>query len=67
MALFLRHADRYDITYGSLAGIVLVQLFFFLGGCAFILGAHLNAAYSRQRGALGGCAGQKDDETAARR
>lgn len=53
MALFLRHADRYDIIYGSLAGIVLVQLFFFLVASAFILGAHLNAAYSRRRGGCG--------------
>lgn len=46
VALFLSHAERYDIFYGSLAGIVLTQLFFFFLAASFIFGAHLNAAYS---------------------
>ncbi len=48
VALFLSHAERYDLFYGSLAGIVLTQLFFFFLAASFIFGAHLNAAWSRR-------------------
>jgi membrane protein len=47
MAFYLKHADRYDIVYGSLAGVVLLQLFIYVISGTFILGAHLNASYSR--------------------
>ncbi len=50
VALFLSHAERYDILYGSLAGIVLTQLFFFFLAASFIFGAHLNAVYSPSDG-----------------
>ncbi|WP_281320813.1 YihY/virulence factor BrkB family protein [Iodidimonas sp. MBR-22] len=47
MTVFLNHADRYDVIYGSLAGMVILQLFIYIIAAAFILGAHLNAGYSR--------------------
>jgi membrane protein len=34
----------YDATYGSLAGVVVMLLFFYLIGLGFVFGAHLNAA-----------------------
>ncbi len=46
--LFIAQAPRYDVIYGSLAGIMLTQLFFFVVAASFIFGAHLNAAISRQ-------------------
>ncbi len=50
MAIYLKHADRYDIVYGSLAGVILLQLFIYVISGTFILGAHLNASYSRANG-----------------
>ncbi len=34
----------YDMTYGSLAGVVVMLLFFYLIGLGVVFGAHLNAA-----------------------
>ncbi len=34
----------YDITYGSLAGVMVTLLFFYIIGTGFVLGAELNAA-----------------------
>ena len=34
----------YDLTYGSLAGVVVMLLFFYLIGLGLVFGAHLNAA-----------------------
>ena len=34
----------YDLTYGSLAGVIIALLFFFLVGLGIVVGAHLNAA-----------------------
>ena len=34
----------YDLTYGSLAGVVVMLLFFYLIGLGLVAGAHLNAA-----------------------
>ncbi len=34
----------YDITYGSLAGVMVTLLFFYIIGTGFVLGAQLNAA-----------------------
>lgn len=50
IAWYLKTADRYDLFYGSLAGVVVTQLFLFFLSGAFIIGAHLNASYSRHRG-----------------
>ena len=34
----------YDLTYGSLAGVTIVLIFFFIIGLGFVIGAELNAA-----------------------
>lgn len=34
----------YDLTYGSLAGVIIALLFFWLVGLGLVFGAHLNAA-----------------------
>lgn len=34
----------YDLTYGSLAGVIIALLFFWLVGFGLVIGAHLNAA-----------------------
>lgn len=47
MSVYLTYAGSYDVTYGSLAGVVVAQLFCFLVSLGFIFGAALNAAYSR--------------------
>jgi membrane protein len=46
----------YDLTYGSLAGVMIALIFFWVVGLGFVLGAELNAALaqtpkSRQKGA----------------
>lgn len=40
----LSHLGNYDLTYGSLAGVVVMLLFFFIIGLGLVFGAHLNAA-----------------------
>ncbi len=46
LSVYLKYAGNYDVTYGSLAGVVILQLFCFLVSIGFILGAELNAAYT---------------------
>lgn len=40
----LRLLGSYNLTYGSLAGVIIALLFFFIVGLGFVLGAELNAA-----------------------
>lgn len=40
----LSNLGGYDLTYGSLAGVVVMLLFFYLIGLGLVIGAHLNAA-----------------------
>jgi len=40
----LSNLGGYDLTYGSLAGVVVMLLFFYLIGLGLVFGAHLNAA-----------------------
>ncbi|WCL52642.1 YihY/virulence factor BrkB family protein [Gimibacter soli] len=49
LSLYLRYAGNYDVTYGSLAGVVVTQLFCFLVSLGFVAGAELNAAYTLDR------------------
>jgi len=46
LSIYLKYAGNYDVTYGSLAGVVIMQLFCFLVSMGFVLGAELNAAYT---------------------
>ena len=40
----LRSVFTYDLTYGSLAGIMIALFFFWLVGLGMVMGAELNAA-----------------------
>lgn len=40
----LTHLSTYDMTYGSLAGVMITLIFFFLVGLGVVIGAELNAA-----------------------
>jgi membrane protein len=56
----LRRFFTYDLTYGSLAGVMIALFFFWLVGLGMVLGAELNAALAEtpeERDALG----QTDD------
>jgi membrane protein len=56
----LRHLFTYDLTYGSLAGVMIALFFFWLVGLGVVMGAELNAALAEtpeERDALG----QADD------
>ena len=57
----------YGATYGSLAGVAVMLLFFWLVGIGFVFGAHLNAALAEPRQAAleGGNAAQAADDEAA--
>ncbi len=46
LSIYLRYVDNYDLTYGSLAGVVILQLFCFFVSIGFVLGSELNAAYT---------------------
>ena len=39
----------YSFTYGSLAGVIVALLFFYIIGLGLVGGAHLNAALARDR------------------
>jgi membrane protein len=40
----LAELGGYDLTYGSLAGVMIALIFFFIIGFGLVIGAHLNAA-----------------------
>lgn len=44
LPVVLAQLGGYDLTYGSLAGVVVMLLFFYLIGLGLVFGAHLNAA-----------------------
>jgi membrane protein len=44
LPIVLAQLGGYDMTYGSLAGVVVMLLFFYLIGLGLVFGAHLNAA-----------------------
>ena len=44
LPLALAQLGGYDLTYGSLAGVVVLLTFFYLIGLGLVFGAHLNAA-----------------------
>ncbi len=50
-SVYLQYAGGYDVTYGSLAGMIVTQLFCFFVSLGFVLGVELNAAYTHERGA----------------
>lgn len=48
-SLYLQNLGRFSITYGSLGGIVLTLVFFYLSALIFIFGAEVNSARRRAR------------------
>ncbi|HEY9090931.1 YihY/virulence factor BrkB family protein [Parasphingorhabdus sp.] len=44
LPLFLTYAANYRLTYGSLAGVIITLIFFYLIGLGMVIGAELNAA-----------------------
>jgi membrane protein len=44
LPLFLTSMADYDLTYGSLAGVMIALIFFYLIGLGMVTGAQLNAA-----------------------
>lgn len=52
LPFFLSTFADYDLTYGSLAGVMVSLIFFFLIGLAMVIGAELNAAIARASGGV---------------
>ena len=50
-SLYLRNLGRFSLTYGSLGGIVITLMFFYLSALIFIFGAELNSARRRAEAA----------------
>jgi membrane protein len=46
LPVVLAHVAGYDLTYGSLAGVMITLIFFFLVGLGVVIGAELNAAFA---------------------
>lgn len=44
LPVILANLSSYDLTYGSLAGVMITLIFFFLVGLGLVVGAQLNAA-----------------------
>jgi len=49
LSIYLAYAPSYTVTYGTLAGVIVTLLFFYLTGVALIFGAEVNAAVNEQR------------------
>ena len=48
LPLFLKYAANYQLTYGSLAGVMITLIFFYLVGLGMVIGAELNAALAER-------------------
>jgi membrane protein len=59
-SLYLQNLGRFSVTYGSLGGIVVTLMFFYLSAAIFIFGAEVNGAWRRA------VAAQLREERAAR-
>jgi membrane protein len=57
----------YDLTYGSLAGVMIALIFFFFIGLGLVMGAHLNAALAEDPddGLEGPAGGESKEEPAS--
>ena len=45
--VFLRNFNNYDLTYGSIAGLIILMVWFWLSGVVFLLGAEINSLMKR--------------------
>jgi membrane protein len=50
-SLYLQNLGRFSVTYGSLGGIVLTLMFFYISALIFIFGAEINSARRRAEAA----------------
>jgi membrane protein len=50
-SLYLQNLGRFSLTYGSLGGVVITLMFFYLSAVIFIFGAELNSARRRAEAA----------------
>ncbi|WGF89665.1 YihY/virulence factor BrkB family protein [Marinivivus vitaminiproducens] len=48
-SLYLSYAKSFSLTYGSLGGIVVTLVFFYVSAAIFVLGAEINAVRRRRR------------------
>ncbi|WP_417620551.1 YihY/virulence factor BrkB family protein [Parasphingorhabdus sp.] len=48
LPVFLRYAANYQLTYGSLAGVIITLIFFYLVGLGVVIGAEINAALAER-------------------
>jgi membrane protein len=48
-SIYLANFGRFSLTYGSLAGVIVTLLFFYISGLVIIYGAEVNAALSRRQ------------------
>ena len=46
-SLYLTYTPTYSVTYGTLAGVIITLMFFYLTGATIIYGAEVNAALNR--------------------
>ncbi len=46
-SLYLSFTPAYTVTYGTLAGVIITLMFFYLTGATIIYGAEVNAALNR--------------------
>ena len=59
LPIFIIRMARYDLTYGSLAGVMITLIFFYLIGLGLVTGAQLNAALANAT--ENGLKGKKQD------
>ena len=48
-SIYLGYTPTYATTYGTLAGVVITLVFFYITGMAIIFGAEVNAVLNRRR------------------
>lgn len=63
-SIYLAYSPGFSVTYGTLAGVIVTLLFFYLTGLALIFGAEVNAVVNRQR--MGAASGPDARQSAAR-
>ena len=63
-SIYLAYSPGFTVTYGTLAGVIVTLLFFYLTGFALIFGAEVNAVINRQR--MGAASGPDARRSAVR-
>ena len=49
-SIYLGTVAQYSVVYGSLGGVIIALLFFYISGAIFVLGAEFNAVKAREEG-----------------